>query len=200
MVGEFPQISLPPALHAGLGDRARSWLRADVADPVRLEERLAPLVASAVIGPAFIGYSSRATFAEALAANVRPLTLADQAEVAQFRAHCDPVEWEHGGSPLGGVPTFGAFDGRGELAAMAGYEVWGERIAHISVVTAPARRARGHGGHAVAQAAEHALRAGLLPQYRTLLSNRPSMRLAERLGFECYGFSVYVKLAGPQPV
>jgi hypothetical protein len=45
-------------------------------------------------------------------------------------------------------------------------------------------------------AARHALSASLIPQYRTLLANEPSMRIAARLGFEAYGFSVYVRLAG----
>jgi hypothetical protein len=46
----------------------------------------------------------------------------------------------------------------------------------------------------VAHAAEHALGAGLVPQYRTLQSNTPAMAVAKRLGFVEYGFSVYVRL------
>jgi len=93
-------------------------------------------------------------------------------------------------------PT-GSFDASGELVAIAGYKEWrgGEgAIAHIAIVTAGDCRHRGHGTAAVALAAEHALNQGLLPQYRTLKSNAPSMHLAENLGFEEYGFSVYVRL------
>ena len=47
---------------------------------------------------------------------------------------------------------------------------------------------------AVARAARHAVAAGHMPQYRTLRANLPSMRIAERLGFQAYGFSSYVRL------
>ena len=43
-------------------------------------------------------------------------------------------------------------------------------------------------------AAQHALSAGLVPQYRTLKANAPSMKIAQRIGFSEYGFSVYVRL------
>jgi RimJ/RimL family protein N-acetyltransferase len=76
---------------------------------------------------------------------------------------------------------------------LAGYERWLDSIAHISVVTRP-RRGHGHGAAAVALAAEHSTNQVLLPQFRTLKANRPSMRIAEKLGFQQYGFSVYVKL------
>lgn len=39
----------------------------------------------------------------------------------------------------------------------------------------------------------------LLPQYRTLRANSPSMKIAQRLGFDEYGFSVYVRLSTAPP-
>jgi GNAT superfamily N-acetyltransferase len=118
----------------------------------------------------------------------------DGAAVSRLQAACSEQEWEHGGSDPAHGRTFGVFDGGGELEALAGYEIWDETIAHISIVTHPARRGKGSGRAAVARAAEHALEAGLLPQYRTLRANAPSMSLARRLGFSEYGFSVYVRL------
>ena len=123
----------------------------------------------------------------------RQLVEADADAATALRTRCEAETWEHGGSEFGRVPTFGAFDGEGELAAMAGYERWGQ-IAHISIVSAPHRRSQGHGAAAVLAAAEHALNAGLVPQYRTLKTNGPSMRVAERLGFQEYGVSMYVKV------
>jgi len=77
---------------------------------------------------------------------------------------------------------------------MAGYKVWGREIAHISIVCAPRHRGDGLASAAVACAAQHALSAGLVPQYRTLASNGPSMAVAGKIGFEAYGFSVSVRL------
>lgn len=80
------------------------------------------------------------------------------------------------------------------LAALATYEVWGGRLAHIGVVTHPVHRGRGHGRSAVAHLARMALAAGLIPQYRALESNIPSIRIAEALGFRCFATSVAVRL------
>jgi RimJ/RimL family protein N-acetyltransferase len=131
------------------------------------------------------------------ALSARLLTDQDSVAVASFQGRCSPEEWEHGGSEFGNVPTFGSFDSGGRLAAIAGYKEWkGAQgaIAHIAIVTAQDCRRSGYGAAAVALAAQHALKHGLLPQYRTLRSNAPSMRVAEKLGFEEYGFSVYVGL------
>jgi RimJ/RimL family protein N-acetyltransferase len=103
--------------------------------------------------------------------------------------------WDHGGSKIDpGVPLFGVFDGSRELTALASYQVWNERIAHISIVTHPRHQGRGLGRAAVALAAQRALTAGLVPQYRTLQANTASMAIAKRLGFVEYGFSVYVRM------
>ena len=92
------------------------------------------------------------------------------------------------------MPLFGVFDTSRELTALASYEAWNRRIAHISIVTHPRHRGRGSGRAAVALAAQHALAAGLVPQYRTLRANTASMAIANRLGFVEYGFSVYVRM------
>ena len=194
VVGPYPLVSMPAAMLPGLGERALRWTRSTVEDPARLAEQLTPMSVAEIIGPAYIGYAGRDSLRAPPASSARPLNEGDAAAVATLRRQCTGEEWEHGGSDLAKVHTFGSFDVDGGLAALAGYEVWLDTIAHISIVSVPTRRGRGHGAAAVALAAEHALRAGLLPQYRTLKANGPSVRLAEKLGFQEYGFSTYVKL------
>jgi len=92
----------------------------------------------------------------------------------------------------------GVFD-VSELVSIAGYEIWGGTIAHVSVITHPAHRGRGYARSAVAAAASTALKAGLIPQYRTLESNGPSMSVARSLGFVHYATSVAVKLEAQSP-
>ncbi len=87
----------------------------------------------------------------------------------------------------------GAFAGGG-LAVVAGYEVWGDQIAHLAIVTHPAHRGRGLGAAAFAFAARAALDAGLIAQHRALLSNTHSMSIARRLGFVPYSVSLAVRL------
>ncbi len=146
-------------------------------------------VSSAVIGPACIDY------AEAVpqpAHPVRTLDPDDSPALGALQQSCDAIEWEHGGSPIG-YPCSAVFVGR-RVVAVAGYEVWGGTIAHISVLTHPDFRSRGFGRSAVAHLAKRAITAGLLPQYRTLRSNHSSNRIADALGFHSYATSTSVRL------
>ena len=143
-----------------------------------------------ILGPAYVGYADTVP---SLATSARAVTNADFSAVAALEIACGPEEWEHGGCDVAEQPASGVFI-RGTLAALAGYEVWGGTIAHICVVTHPAFRGRGHATAAVAHLAARALQAGLVPQYRTLLSNAPSMRVARKLGFAQYGSTIAARL------
>lgn len=146
-------------------------------------------VSAVVIGPAYIGYAA-AVASPGLPA--RALNHDDEVALHSLEQACDPIEWEHGGSSIEHRASGVFIDG--QLVAMAGYEVWGGTIAHISIVTHPSFRGRGCGRSAVAHLAQRAMRIGLLPQYRTLASNRASIRIAESLGFRPYATSMAVRL------
>ncbi len=156
--------------------------------PGSLASALDP-VAAKVIGPAFVGYTSSIPVP---VHSARSLTPGDAALVDALQDSCDPTEWEHGGSSIE-HPASGVFVG-GRLVALAGYEVWGGAIAHISVISHPEFRGRGFGRSVVAHVAGQALASGLIPQYRTLESNRSSIRIAGSLGFHHYATSVAVRL------
>jgi len=143
-----------------------------------------------VIGPATIGYAEAVSppFHE-----VRALSKSDVPAARALKAACTAIEWEYGGSLVGENPTSGVFVGS-DLIALAGYEVWGDTIAHIAIITHPEFRGRGYGRSAVSHLAARALSAGLVPQYRTLESNRDSVRIADSLGFVHYASSVAVRL------
>ncbi len=113
--------------------------------------------------------------------------------VDALRAEVSAEEWEHGGSEPEG-PLFGVFDSTGSLEALSGYELWNGDVAHISIISRTGARGLGHGRAAVALATQRALAAGLVPQYRTLYRNLPSMRIAHRLGFIEHGRSLAIRL------
>jgi len=146
-------------------------------------------VATVILGPAYVGY---ATEISQPVHPVRALDSGDRTAIHALQMSCDPIHWEHGGSSLD-HPCSGVFIGD-QLVAVAGYEVWGGTIAHISIITHPDFRRQGYGRNAVAHLADRAIHAGLLPQYRTLQSNLPSVRIAESLGFYPYATSVAVRL------
>jgi RimJ/RimL family protein N-acetyltransferase len=187
---------MPADLLTSHAERAKSWTAGLVSDEVLLSNELADLApgrVGRVIGPAPIHYGS-ATSLDLREAERAVVLTPDAATVQELRDACGDA-WNDGGSELKeGVPLFAAFDDGRQLAALAGYRVWNEAIAHISIITRPACRGRGFGRAAVARAAQHALGAGLVPQYRTLRSNAPSIVVAKRLGFVEYGFSVYVRM------
>ena len=189
--GKAAIISLPPERQ----DELRELLT-DMpggCTPEDLINALRP-VTSHVVGPAFIGYAQTVLMPEEGPA-VRKVTAKDKTAAAELRRACGALQWEHGGSDIRS-PCSGVFL-EGRLVALAGYEVWGGTIAHISIVTDPKFRGAGFGTTAVAHVANRAEAAGLISQYRTLEANTPSIRLAQSLGFECYATSLAVHLVRP---
>jgi hypothetical protein len=81
----------------------------------------------------------------------------------------------------------------GEVAAAAGYRSWPNRTAHISVLTAPARRGRGLARVTGSATTAHALAAGLLPQWRARVP--ASRQIALALGFRELGTQLSIELA-----
>ena len=190
--GGEPVISVPRALVAELGPVLRVWTAATLTSPERALAALGQ-PASEVIGPAWLGYADEGTFRARPTETSRLLDRSDAASVDALRASCTPLEWEHGGSALGHDSVAGSF-ADGALAAVAGYATWGNRIAHIAVVSHPAHRGRGHARSAVAAIARHALAQRLVLQYRTLDSNTPSRRIADSLGFHHRATSLAIRL------
>lgn len=159
--------------------------------PETMADALRPYAAK-VIGPAYIGYAEDVP---APAHAARAIMNGDTAAVTALEAACPEEEWEHGGVNSPTRSASGVFCDN-HLVALASYEIWGDSIAHISIITHPKYRSRGFGSSAVAHIAARALADGLLPQYRTLESNVPSMRIAKALGFTKYASSLAVRLKG----
>jgi GNAT superfamily N-acetyltransferase len=187
-------------------DRVIISLPRDRAEPIRAllpagsltAENLAAAlrdVSSAVVGPAYIGYTDSAP---ALIHAARNLVASDSKAIGELRSACDPIEWEHGGCGPKSCAASGVFVGD-QLVALAGYETWGGSIAHISVITHPDWRGRRYGRSAVADLVRRALSAGLIPQYRTLMSNVASIHVADALGFCQFATSVSIRLTHASP-
>ena len=185
-------ISVPTGLDPGLLERLRTLSAADFAAAPGVVGALG-LAIERTVGPAFVGYADAATLRPAAQGAARVLRPADRAAWEELRATVPPLAWEHGGSAFGDLPLAGVFAGSA-LVALAGYELWGTRIAHIAVVTHPDHQGRGYGRAAVSLLARTVLAHGCVPQYRTLGSNAPSLRIAAQLGFAEYAWSLAVRL------
>jgi GNAT superfamily N-acetyltransferase len=181
-------------------DRARPalgrWSTDTVNSPADLQAFLGAR-AGDVIGPAAISYlDPRPRLPATVNGDVRVLSPSDAAHrtaVQQLAAACRPTEWAHGGTPLEQTPAVGVF-ADASLIALAGYDIWGDRLAHIAVVTHPDFRGRGFGSLAVVRLIAEINEQQLIPQYRTLMANESSLRLAATLGFIQYARSLAVQL------
>jgi len=186
-------ISVPPADYSVYQARLACITAASFDDIASLTRQI-PAIISRVIGPAWIGYADARTFSPHQSGAARLLIPADEPAFLRFREACPPLDWEYGGSVFGSRPLAGQFIDD-TLVALAGYDLWGERIAHIAVVTHPAYRGRSYGTCVVSVLAETVLTQELTPQYRTLHANAPSIAIAAALGFVAYADSLAIRLA-----
>jgi GNAT superfamily N-acetyltransferase len=193
--GAAPVVSAPPDVEQLLSPRTASFTRAAVASRDGIASLLEPTEVARVIGPAQLQYADADSFRPGDLARARALGPADRADFGALQAACDPADWDLKGFDPDAKPTFGAFNVQGELLGVADYEVWAERIAHLSVVAHPNARGQGYGLRAVAAAATCALESNLVLQYRALSENRASLRVAAKLGFESYGWSIAARFA-----
>jgi GNAT superfamily N-acetyltransferase len=192
--GGAPVVSLPVEELESNGAAIEQWRAGVLRHPGLVEGVFGQRVAARV-GPAYIGYTDRKHFRPVSLGTARWLTDDDEEAVHALRENCAVEEWEHGGSESRPTEMVGAFKGH-ELAALASYQIWGEQIAHIAIVTHPAFRGQGYATAAVSCLTLKVLERMLVPQYRTLEGNAPSMAVASRLGFIRYGTSMVLRFAG----
>ncbi len=145
--GAAPVISLPSDEVEFYHEAVARWRPGVVRMPSVVEAVFRKRVA-AIVGPAFIGYCDLNQFRPVSCDEARPLVAGDEEAGKTLRAACEVREWEHGGSAFRPGAMTGVFKGQ-ELVALASYQLWGERIAHIAVVTHPLFRGRGYATAAV---------------------------------------------------
>lgn len=114
-------------------------------------------------------------------------------DLAAMRSAVTPDEWDEAG--LESMPhRWAVDDAQGDVAAIAGYEVWRDRVAQLGVLTGPSARGRGHGVSVAAAATRAAIGHGLVAQWRSRRGNDASLASARRLGFVLVGRQVAVAL------
>lgn len=150
-----------------------------------LWRQLLPDMLDRIVGPASVAYGDASTLADAEEPGTFPLGGHDQDALKRLREACGEEEWDRAGILPNHPVIYGHWLG-GELVAVAGYEIWGDRIAHIGVATHPERRGKGFGTAAVCAVARHAIEQALIAQFRTLESNTAAMAIGRTLGFEEY--------------
>ncbi len=187
--GPFWHINAPDDVMP-LIKRAHNQMQHDLLDVDWWQQLLAGRFLRA-IGPAYVGYADK-TFTPVQTPKAVLLSSHDEEALQRFATRNGETAWQHSGleEPQPRVACW--LDE--ELAAVAGYRVWGERIAHIGVASDPAQRGRGYGKAVVSAIGRMAQQRGLLLQYRTLEANMPSMAIAAALGFHGYATTLALRL------
>jgi GNAT superfamily N-acetyltransferase len=189
--GGAPVVSLPANEIESYRHVVEAWPTGVVRSPSIVRAVSGERI-KAVIGPAFIGYTDAKLFRPVNSVMTRLLLSTDEAAYEALRDACPAEDWDHGGTLFRPEEMAGVFRGK-RLVAVASYKIWGECIAHISIVTHPAFRGRGYATIAVSELTQIALTRKLIPQFRTLESNQASMVVAARLGFFRYATSLAVR-------
>jgi len=115
-------------------------------------------------------------------------------EAEQVLAACTTYERQESGLDEMPAFCFVAHARDGAPAAVAGYEIWAGRLAHLGVLVHPRYRRQGFASAAAAAAANAGLNERLLPQWRCRSDNLPSHALSERLGFVTLGRQLAIRL------
>jgi GNAT superfamily N-acetyltransferase len=138
-----------------------------------------------VVGPASLAYCDASTLVPDDQPGTLPLGGQDHAALTHLRHACGEEDWDRSGILPNHPVLYGHWIG-GELVSAAGFELWGDRIAHMGVVTHPAHRGKGYAKAVVTALTRHAIEQGLVSQYRTIESNVAALSVGRALGYEEY--------------
>ena len=147
------------------------------------------------IGPSWIGYlnntkniiQTNATLILSKTDELFSLVFDD------LQKSCDEKEWSHSGIDENSeYIAIQKYDKR--IVSAASYELWGDKIAHIGIITNPLHRNNGFASNVLISLTEFIIKKGLIPQYRTLCSNLPAIKTAEKCGFMEYASHISVRL------
>jgi GNAT superfamily N-acetyltransferase len=147
------------------------------------------------VGPAQLFYLDTLPawrFAAPPGFKARDLAEGDAPAFWAFAGALTELEREEAGVDFGPRPLWGIFSG-GMLVAVAGYDAWPGRIAHIGVVVHPGFRGMGLGKLAVQYAMRGAIARGRVVQYRTLATNAASLGVARSLGLVRFAETLYIR-------
>ncbi|WP_189544982.1 GNAT family N-acetyltransferase [Streptomyces gelaticus] len=189
VLGDAGMVTAPSAQVAELVEGAVRKLSPEgLVDVERLRELLPVLD---VLGPASLFYLDRDGFLPVRGdAAVEEVTGVDD-ELATFLTCAGEEDVGESGMEDITSPAFVLRDG-GEVVATAGYRVWPQAVAHLSVLVAPVCRGRRLARVVASAAVTHALAAGLLPQWRA--RSNPSKRVALALGFRELGVQLSIRV------
>ncbi|WP_205327813.1 GNAT family N-acetyltransferase [Glycomyces sp. YM15] len=145
----------------------------------------------AMLGPATLAYVSRDSFVPSPSESAVERLHPDHSDLLALVKSVGAEDADESGIGEITSPAFVVRE-RGTVVAAAGYRWWPAATAHLCVLTSENARGRGLARLVAASAVDHALAAGLLPQWRAMPV--ASRRVARALGFREMGVQLSVDL------
>lgn len=122
---------------------------------------------------------------------VRGLAASDLKLCAELAHALTREERELSGFDTIGRHAWGVF-ARGKLVAIAGYDAWPNRMAHIGIATHPEHRGNKFGQLAAQAAIRGAVSRRRIAQYRCLAENTAAVGIAKALGLTCFAEALFI--------
>ena len=189
--GHSAVVSAPPAWVARLEQSCGSTVAEELLSPAAATRALGDATGE-IVGPSFQGWLPAGRLRTVPSDGVQRVA-GKEAVLAAFKSACSPKEWEHGGIDPEAAEIWASFQGE-KAAALGQLRLHPGGAVDPCVITHPEHRGEGHALRLVGAMAQDALADGRLLLYQTLLSNRPAVSLALRLGFEQYATLLAVRL------
>ena len=144
-------------------------------------------------GPGDVMYCTPDMFAVANEYDCRKILTVDRNDLRQF-AH--EVQWSCFLQECADLWEFAyGIRRRGKIVSAATAVIWGGIIGAVKVATLPEYRNRGFAHAVVSAVTRHLLtQTHLIPQYDAAAENVSSLKIAQSLGFQCYGQIYYGKI------
>lgn len=157
-------------------------------DAEAIEEALSRTWIPEIIGTAELWY--RDTPVDCLEEQISQVT---ESDAGTIRTSVSPEEWDE--ADVADMEYRWVLHGEnGVPLAIAGFEVWLDRVAQIGVITHGEHRGQGYAERVGRQAVNYAVSMGLIAQWRTRVGNEASLHLARTLGFTQLGLQTTVAL------
>lgn len=176
----------------------RSATVGQLLDPTYWAGRLElPLDKVAHFGPGSLSYVNQATFQQPRHASVQQLRREDAGELARFARILKAREpqifhsWAIGGRVTANEKLWGAVVAE-RIVAVAGLRQVNKHLYEVGVNTLPAHRQQGWGTAVAAAATAAGLQMSSLVQWSAPLNNEPSVRIAQRLGYQPYAHQLWL--------
>jgi RimJ/RimL family protein N-acetyltransferase len=188
-------IGLPPLLErvsgSATGDllEPRFWAERFAVRPERL----------AFYGPGSLSYVTARSFQPVAHPFVRPLRRRDAGDLPRFARilHAREPEifhsWAIGGRVTANESLWGAYL-EGKIVSVASLRPVHKTLYEVGINTLPPHRRKGWGTAVASTATAGGLTLAPLVQWSAPLHNEPSMRIAQRLGFQPYAHFLWLSL------